>query len=230
MSLSGTGAVAIWHDIAPEGRCEFYAWHGCEHMPERVGISGFLRGRRYIAFDADLEFFNLYETRDAAVISGEVYRARLNSPTPWTLSTVRHFRSVARSLCQVAFSAGTSDGGLLATLRYTIAERDEAGHVSKMTGNILPDLAKEAGIAGVHLLVADLQASGEVNAEQRARGDRNEVPRFALLVEGWGDREQFVSLLRSDATGSRLADAGVTRHREFGFYQQQVALSAPSRP
>jgi hypothetical protein len=28
MALSGEGAVAIWHDIAPEGRETFYAWHG----------------------------------------------------------------------------------------------------------------------------------------------------------------------------------------------------------
>ena len=52
MSLAGEGAVAIWHDIAPEGRGEFYAWHGHEHMPERAAIPGFLRGRRYVAIMA----------------------------------------------------------------------------------------------------------------------------------------------------------------------------------
>ena len=62
MGLAGSGAVAIWHDIAPEGRAEFYALHGREHMPERVGIPGFLRGRRYIAAHGIPEFFNLYET------------------------------------------------------------------------------------------------------------------------------------------------------------------------
>ena len=51
MSVMGTGAVAIWHDIAAEGRDEFYAWHGQEHMPERVGIKGFIRGRRWIAIE-----------------------------------------------------------------------------------------------------------------------------------------------------------------------------------
>ena len=55
MSLAGEGAVAIWHDIAPEGREDFYAWHGEEHMPERVGIPGFLRGRRYVAIEAGLK-------------------------------------------------------------------------------------------------------------------------------------------------------------------------------
>lgn len=62
MSLAGTGAVAIWHDIAPEGRSELYAWHGKEHMPERTGIPGFLCGRRYVAIDGQPEFFNLHET------------------------------------------------------------------------------------------------------------------------------------------------------------------------
>ena len=49
MSLAGSGAVCIWHDIAPEATDEFYQWHNREHMPERVGIPGFRLGRRYIA-------------------------------------------------------------------------------------------------------------------------------------------------------------------------------------
>ena len=90
MALAGGGAVAIWHDIAPEGREAFYAWHGREHMPERVGIPGFLRGRRYVALRGAPEFFNLYETRSPAVVSGPDYLARLNAPTPWTLASVQH--------------------------------------------------------------------------------------------------------------------------------------------
>jgi hypothetical protein len=46
MALMGHGAVAIWNDVAPEGLAEFYEWHHREHMPERVSIPGFLRGRR----------------------------------------------------------------------------------------------------------------------------------------------------------------------------------------
>ena len=70
MSLAGEGAVAIWHDIAPEGRGEFYAWHGHEHMPERAAIPGFLRGRRYVAVDGAPEFFNLYETASRTTVTG----------------------------------------------------------------------------------------------------------------------------------------------------------------
>lgn len=224
MSLFGKGAVAIWHDIVPEGRAEFYAWHGSEHMPERVGIPGFLRGRRFIAVDAGLEFFNLYETRDADVVRGDDYRVRLNNPTPWTLATVRHFRSVARSLCEVAWSSGVCDGGLLATLRYAVADGGEAAHLAAMTGSVLPALTGRDGIAGVHVLIADMEASGEVNAEQKARGARNDIPRCTLLVEGWGDETPFMEALRDPAIGKVLAEAGAVPPFDLGFYRHQVTI------
>ena len=57
-------------------------------MPERVAIPGFLRGRRYVALDADLEFFNLYEAASPKVLAGPDYLERLNNPTPWTRASV----------------------------------------------------------------------------------------------------------------------------------------------
>ena len=47
MALLGEGVAAIWHDIAPEGEDDYHHWHCHEHVPERVSIPGFLRGRRY---------------------------------------------------------------------------------------------------------------------------------------------------------------------------------------
>ena len=84
MSLAGQAVVAIWNGIAPEGRTEFYEWHNREHMPERVGIPGFRRGRRYIAKYGTPEFFTLYEADSAEVLVGQDYLNRLNNPTPWT--------------------------------------------------------------------------------------------------------------------------------------------------
>ena len=67
MSLAGKGVVAIWHDLLPEAKDDFYEWHNREHMPERVGIPGFRRGRRYIAISGAPEFFNLYEAENETV-------------------------------------------------------------------------------------------------------------------------------------------------------------------
>src|SRR5919206_91425 len=73
MSLAGKGAVAIWNDITAEGRGIFYAWHGHEHVPERVGIPGFLRGRCYVAIHGSPEYFTLYETDSPQTITGQDY-------------------------------------------------------------------------------------------------------------------------------------------------------------
>ena len=227
MTLLGRGAVAIWHDIAPEGREEFYAWHGREHMPERVGIPGFLRGRRFVAIDADLEFFNVYETQSIDVVKGPEYRARLNAPTSWTMATVKHFRSVARALAQVAASLGTADGGIIATLRYDVADDRVALEPAVMAERVLPGLCELPGVAGAHLLVADMEASGEVTAEQRARGVANAVPRFALLVEGWGDEASFIAAMREALSLDGLRMLGAIEPLRLGFYRHQITLTAP---
>lgn len=54
MGLLGSGALAIWNGIAPEAEREFDRWHTYEHIPERMALPGFLRGRRYVADDASL--------------------------------------------------------------------------------------------------------------------------------------------------------------------------------
>lgn len=222
MSLAGEGAVAIWHDIAPDGRANFYAWHGQEHMPERVGIPGFLRGRRYVAIEADLEFFNLYEALSVEVLKGQDYAARVNAPTPWTLDAVRAFRSVARSICRVAYSAGPASGGLMATLRYDVADEDAAAHKAALLRRTIPDLLEMPGVAGVHLLTADAEASGVATAEQKARGVANAVPRWVLLLEGWGDEADFVALARAELSAEKLGAIGGQGPYSLGLYRHQI--------
>lgn len=222
MSLAGEGAVAIWHDIAPEGRAEFYAWHGQEHMPERVGIPGFLRGRRYVAIEADLEFFNLYEAITVETLKSQDYTARVNAPTPWTLSAVKHFRSVARSICRVAHSAGPAQGGLIATLRYDVPEGGAQAHRDALLRRFIPDLLDKPGVAGVHLLVADAEASGVATAEQKARGVANAVPRWVLLLEGWGDEADFVTLAKQELSPASLGSIGGEGPYSLGLYRHQI--------
>jgi len=225
MSLLGGAAVAIWHDIAPEGRDEFYAWHGHEHMPERVAIEGFALGRRYVAVDGAPEFFNLYEVDTPATLAGAAYRARLDAPTPWTMATVRHFRNVARSLCGVAATAGEGEGGLVATLRYDVDASKAEPHRVAMSTDTLPRLANAPGVAGAHLLIADEAASAVETAEKRLRAEKNVIPRWIVLVECWGD----VGALRASCRkmiddGTFAAAAGPPVH---GVYALQNTRSRP---
>ena len=186
MSLAGTGVVAIWHDLLPEAKDDFYEWHNREHMPERVGIPGFRRGRRYVAIAGAPEFFNLYEADSPEVLGGRDYLERLNSPTPWTKRVVPSFRNVARSICRVAFTSGVGSGGVMATMRFDIAATRRVSAIEALTARVLPPLATRKGVTGVHLCLADEAISGIVTAEKKARADTTMVPTWIVLLEGNG--------------------------------------------
>jgi hypothetical protein len=221
MALAGEGAVAIWHDIAPEGRAAFYAWHGEEHMPERVGIPGFVRGRRYVAIDADLEYFNLYEALSPQVLTGSDYQSRLNAPTPWTRETVRHFSRVSRSICRVAATFGRGHGGLVATWRYDVDETHAAAHLARMGGEILPAVVRRPDVAGVHLLLADADASAVKTEEQKVRAEANAIPRWILMLESWGDEPSFGAVCDAVLPDELLRGAGARGPLGRGLYRLQ---------
>jgi len=183
--LAGEAFVAIWHDIAPEGIDAFYAWHNREHMPERVGIQGFRRGRRYLREAGDGQsFFNLYEVDRFEVLVGQDYLGRLNAPTPWTRSTVTHFRDVTRGLCRVAASQGIGQGGTIATLRLGPAPGREDALRSHLLREAMPRILDSAGILGMHLGVTDDGGSRIETAEKKARDAATDIPAWVLLVEG----------------------------------------------
>lgn len=183
--LAGEAFVAIWHDVAPEGLREFYGWHHREHMPERLAIPGFRRGRRYLREDgAGQAYFNLYEVDNFDVLVGPEYLARLNAPTEWTRRAVTHFRNVTRGLCHVAGSAGLGQGGTMATLRFSPAADREAALRAHLVRTAIPALVQQVGVLGAHLGCTDTAGSRLETAEKRARGNPTDIPPWVLLVEG----------------------------------------------
>jgi hypothetical protein len=185
MALAGEGAVCIWNDIAAEGRDEFYAWHLNEHMPERVGIPGFNRGRRYIACDAATspEFFTLYEVDSPEVLQGQDYGRRLDAPTDWTRRATMAFRNTARALTRVRASFGPGPGGMLATLRFAVAAEAREDVARRLATEILPSLANAPQLTGAHLCITNEAASAVETAESRARTDIRAAPAWIILLE-----------------------------------------------
>lgn len=219
MSLLGKAAVAIWHDPAPEARAEYYEWHNREHMAERVGIRGFLRGRRYAAIDGKPEFFTLYEAESLDVLTGPDYTARLNNPTPLTRRVAPLIRNNVRSLCRVELSLGAGQGGLVMTWRYDAAP-GRADEQRRLLDRLLPPLAGRPGIAGVHLCLGDQDASSVQTEEKKSRPQKALTPNWVILVEGAGDRamlEEACGEMRIDA----LLAAGALQPIERGLYQLQ---------
>jgi hypothetical protein len=181
MSLAGEGVVAIWHDIAAPGRADFYAWHTHEHMPERVGIPGFVRGRRYIADTGEPEFFTLYEAVSVEVLGGQDYFNRLNNPTPWTKRAAGYFENVARSVQKVRFSAGPGIGGHLLTVRL---EAEDSESFLNAVVELLTSISAVHGITGVHLCQTDSAVSSVKTAEKAAREGGTDMPGWTVMIEG----------------------------------------------
>ena len=101
MALLGKGLLAIWNNMTEAGEPEFLKWHMREHIPERVGIPGFLRGRRYVAVDGQPKYFNFYETETPDTLVSPAYRTRLNAPTPWTQAVMARFTRFQRLTLRV---------------------------------------------------------------------------------------------------------------------------------
>lgn len=224
MALMGQGAVAIWNDVAPEGLTEFYEWHHREHMPERVGIPGFLRGRRYIAVRGAPEFFTLYEATDTDVLAGPHYLERLNNPTPLTRHVIpKYFRNMVRGVCALRFSVGVGEGGWLITLRFA-AEVEREHQLSRHLAEVLPGINEMPTILGAHLCVADSRASTIETSERKSHGAA--VPQWLVMIEG-------ATPDGADAACDRLLAGELTQHgakaeMQRGLYQLQISLTHPA--
>jgi hypothetical protein len=222
VALAGKGVVAIWHGIRPEGRAEFYEWHNREHMPERVGIPGFRRGRRYIAHEGAPEFFTLYETATPEVLAGADYLARLNTPTEWTRRATRLFTDTSRSLCRVVLSLGPGAGGWLMSWRYDVSPGREDEQRARLEP-VLEEIAITQGIVGAHLCIADAQASAIETEEKKGR-PKNAVPGWVVLVEGGAERAALEAACRRLAAPAFFTAAGALADVQRGLYQLQNAI------
>jgi hypothetical protein len=228
MSLAGEGLIAIWNGVAADARDDTYEWHNREHMPERVGIAGFRRGRRYRAIDADIEFFTLYETDTPLVHTGSDYTARLNSPTPWTQRAIRSALDTSRSLCRVAASFGVGQGGLLVTYRYDVAPEREDAHRDLLARVVLPLLADAPGVVGAHLAIADRAASAVETAEKKDIA-KPLVPNWVILVEGGSEAAPLLAACDSALAEARLIEAGAVAPMRRGLYQLQYTRMKTAR-
>ena len=84
MTLAPPGILAIFNNVAPDREAEFEEWFQHEHLQERLGLPGFLLGRRYEVLKGTPDYFNFYVTRSVDVLGSGEYRMRLNNPTPMT--------------------------------------------------------------------------------------------------------------------------------------------------
>lgn len=215
MTLFGEGFIAIWSDIREEGLETFYAWHDNEHVLERVGIPGFLRGRRYVAVDAPVRFFMCYETVSPEVQVGTDYLNRLNDPTPWTRQAIPYFYNTTRSLTRKIFSQAKGDGAELVAAGID-APGPALGELRRLLfGRHFSELYLDHGIAGVHWCETNRAGSTIETAEKKGRSVG--VCDAVLLVES--SRPGPVRAARDRLAAALAAVAGVSTPVPLGHWR-----------
>src|SRR5262245_21389166 len=208
--MLGRTALAMWWDVPPEARAEWEDWHSHEHMPERLGIPGFLRGTRWIARGGEPSYFVLYEAARFATVTTGPYLERLNHPTPWSRKLMPHHRNMVRSLCRVRASCG-GVAQALATIRFS-APRGATAVAKWLAAETLPRLPMRSGLTAAHLLESQPVAGMHETVEQGIRG-RDAAADWIVLVGGYdfGALEALAAKqLGADALAARGAALDAT--------------------
>jgi len=180
-ALLGQAAVLVWNDVTEEGRKQFYQWHDKEHIPERLAIPGFRRGRRFIRPEYSPQWLTMYEADDLAVLTSAEYLARLNAPTPATVSTLKYFQNTSRAVCRVVQSIGSSTGGHMLAMRLSMASAESDAMCRHLGCDAFPRAMALTGVVACHLYAADPSASHVDTAESGTR--KIDVPAWVLLCE-----------------------------------------------
>lgn len=217
-AVLGSAAVLIWNDIADEGRDEFYRWHDKEHIPERLAIPGFRRGRRYGRPGHSPEWLTMYEADDVAVLTSQPYLERLNAPTPLTQRTLVHFRNTSRAVCRLVWSAGSSNGGHVLALRLDVPSEAGERMWRYLAEDVFPRAIASTAVAACHVYAADRQASYIDTAESRTR--RFDVPDWVLLAEA--TTPAAAEALRPAIDGPELGRLGAVVRDDATVYSLEI--------
>jgi hypothetical protein len=182
--------MIVWHDIREDDEPEYHRWHTREHMPERLGVPGFLRGRRGVAWSlAKHRYLTLYEGECLDVFGSAAYLERLNNPTAWTNRVQPAFYNFIRSACAVISTTGRGVGGAMITIRLSFDRKSE----SKLEADAAPlteQIMALDGVSSVDVGRARPEVTGAKTRETELRGTKSDgLFDAVVLVDGIGRRE-----------------------------------------
>ena len=220
MALLGRGLLAIWHDIElsrNEDLTDFHDWYTREHLPERLSIPGFLRGRRYETITGKPHYAALYETESVETLASAPYHERLNNPTPWSTRNLTRFRNTNRTAFTVEYSGGFGVGSGLAVIWLSPTTETEKTLKNWLIKTTLPKLLQQSGIVSAHLCIADSIATKAESVESRLREKPDQIAEWIVIIESHyqTDLDQGLSqqLFSEECVKQGAASALTTRHR-----------------
>jgi hypothetical protein len=203
MTMLTDAIMAVWNDVTPALEDEFNDWYVRDHLPDRLAIPGFRRGRRWLSAAGSPRYFTFYEIDDVAVMHSPAYLDRHGNPTDWTRRIMPAFVGMNRSICRVTARRGGADGGVVAVVRLAPSVGAEATLRAWVTTEALAAIMGLPGIVGACLWELDATASRMPDtAETRLRETKDAVIDWALVVEATrlAEASRLADIARSAAS------------------------------
>jgi hypothetical protein len=226
-ALMGTGALALWLDVAPALDRETDGWYIDEHLPDRTDTGGYLRARRLQALEGGPQYLTLFEAETPQALASAGYLKLVGKISEQSQRIRAGFSNVVRNTFHVRATHGRGLGAVMASLRLRAAEAAQ-GPAREAMLRLLPALLQSHGVVGVHWL----EAAPEVRAGMdsvRVTGLNDASADYVLLVEATRTRD--VQALRDDMLSpSALAAAGWIEdaYAVYGFLYEVSSPLAPN--
>jgi len=175
-----SGILAIWNDREQAIAKIYERWYVSEHVPERLGVPGFLCARRYEAAQGSPRFFTYYEVASPDVLASPEYLSRLASPSPLTRKVMGGFRNMRRTACSLAYRSPRAalGGCVVAAWVEPPAALDDSRLMQAIAA-----LARDAQVLGVQAWRAVPDPAHAANPEAKLRPDGDSRIEAALVVD-----------------------------------------------
>jgi hypothetical protein len=162
----GQAALALWVDIDPADQTLFEHWHSHEHVQERVGCPGWLRGSRFKGVDNPGRYLLFYDAETTGAFESAEYYARLGNPTEMSRAIFPKFRDTWRTVCTVEQRWGDGIGAAALTLRMTVANTAPFDTLAGLETARVDMLAGQANLGQAHTAEKDLRVSPDRQIER----------------------------------------------------------------
>lgn len=141
------GLLVVWTNIPQDLDLDFNEWYNREHMPERIlGLDGFLRGRRFVAYEGGPRYLALYDTRGIDIFHTEPYLALKRDYDPLSRRFVPNFRDTLKCAAEITARAGVAEGGFVALTPIARAPGKEDTLRAWIKSTLLPEIAAKPSV------------------------------------------------------------------------------------
>jgi hypothetical protein len=172
------GILAIFNDCRAGRETDFEAWFQGEHLLERLGVPGFLYGRRHQAISGSSGYFNFYLVESPDVLKSKPYLERLDNPTPMTRTVMSEvFINASRTVCRRTLRRGGFRGAFVVTVRF-VKDPPDAATLARLA----EDLVQDTAIAACEIWDAVDPGGQPVSMEEKLRGGDEKI-KACLMVD-----------------------------------------------